>query len=93
LNSLTTRCDALHYMNGKTAVHSWTCSEIQTYQTLVVGPARVFVFHTNPSSGSGIFRYRETETKYLVAFHNFANAPKGSANTRKDFVCFCYGEL
>ena len=93
LNSLTTRCDALHYMNGKTAGHCWTCSEIQTYQTLVVGPASVVVFHTNLSSGSGIFRYGGTETKQTVAFHNFANAPKGSANTRKDFVRFCCREL
>jgi len=63
------------------------------YQTLAVGPATEVVFHTNPSSGSGIFLYGGTETKQIVAFHNFANAPKGSANTRNDFVCFCYGEM
>jgi hypothetical protein len=48
-------------------------------------------FHENPSSGSQFVRCGRTDgqiTKQIVAFRNFANAPKNVANTQdKSYFC------
>ena len=38
-------------------------------------------FHKNPSSGSRVSPCGQTEMKLIVAFRNFANAPKNSEGT------------
>ena len=44
---------------------------------------RIFSFHENPSSGSRVVPCGQTNmTKLIVAFHNFANAPKNCSHNQ-----------
>jgi hypothetical protein len=45
-------------------------------------------FHENPSSGSRVFQadVRKDVTKLIVAFRNFANAPKKKTESRSQLV-------
>ena len=49
----------------------------------------------NPSSGSGVVSCRQTDghadlTKLIVAYHNFANAPKILHSAHTVFICFVF---
>jgi len=51
--------------------------------------------NVNPSSGSGIVSCRKTDghadlTNLIVAYHNFANAPKILHSARTVFTCFVF---